>query len=1385
MNPLPDSVFWLRTLGVPALQVTALLALAGLLTAKLPAARNRRVGWLAAFAAAGLLVAASFLGADRQVAAWLAAKPAPERVFRVRTNLPVDGANLESLPANGGESTLRGVAPEPNAAPPTVTAKAVWWPAWLWLAGSAVLLGRKLIWRGVFAFWWRGRQAEASPELFAHVAEVARRLGFNRRVRVIASPALVCPIAFGVLRPTVGLPGNFATAHGAREREAMLAHELAHLAARDPFWLGLADLLAAVLWWHPLVWWARRQLRAACETAADEASVLVEDGPAVLANCLVTLAARLPRRRAFGLLGMAGFRSDLGRRVERLLALRGHGLRPTARGRLVLAAMGGTAVAVALTLASTAWALPRTLREQPTLFAMTQQALAAAQPATPDPTSVLASTPTPPLSDPTSTSSRTDANDAPWQASLLIELAIATDSNRKAQMAACMDALVRRLYATREFSSVKCEPAEPDRIRVSLGLKDTNALSTVKTLVEQRGRLEFRVVHPDSDSLLFSNACPVGYEILPLTRASDISPQQFIVARQSVGGLGNSNIASAEVIRDPIASRTRVGIMFDETGRTRFAELTRTNIDRQIAVLLDGKLLMAPSVREPITGGKCEITGSDFAQTATVLAASLQVPLPAQLKLLEMSIDGPTAANTSSEAENTAEPVKTVSIQVKGDGRVLIDGRELKLEAVRGEVEKAKARAPDLVLRLVADADAPMTRLVEVLDKCREAGVTRISLNTLGTAKPATNAPPTSSSGPPAQSAEPDRSARAAALVRDARLLYELGKLDEAKAKLESALKLEPDNDAARYYLKRVGEAEAAKTRNGGTKPGTPHLPPSSGKANRFEGIKFDPGAEQGAMAKILAKPVSLHLENTTLQDILSEVGRAEGINFASDQPLSVFQQRLSINLEQVPLLELLRYISRNLDVQFQVGDKLVWVVDGKAPTSAASASGGSETDDNQLFTRTLKVNPERLRQSLTAIAGNMPTNQPPGQLLRSLFAAAGVDFGGPNVFAGGTNGNVFQNRAGKAVFYNEHTGLLLIRATMGDLRTVETVVDLLTVPPPQVTIEAKFVEITGDDSKALGFDWYLGNTLMTTNGPVATNMPGMTGSVATITGLIKTDPQFRSVVEALQRGGTNGVRDLRGDELDWPGRPATNAHNVRVTAALGTSMTGVLTDPQYRVVLRALEQRSGADVLSAPRVTTVSGRQAQIQVADMRTVVNGIDPAALIQLGAQPRTNAVPFLTSTIPVGPTLDVVPTVAADGYTIRLNVIASVAEFLGYDQPPADAKVTVWQGGKASEVAVPLPRFRVRQMTTQALLWDGQTLVLAGMPVEDSVTMKDKVPVLGDLPVAGSLFRSESKSTVKKNLLVFITATIIDPAGNRVHSADNLPYDPTRVPSQTAR
>jgi len=150
---------------------------------------------------------------------------------------------------------------------------------------------------------------------------------------------------------------------------------------------------------------------------------------------------------------------------------------------------------------------------------------------------------------------------------------------------------------------------------------------------------------------------------------------------------------------------------------------------------------------------------------------------------------------------------------------------------------------------------------------------------------------------------------------------------------------------------------------------------------------------------------------------------------------------------------------------------------------------------------------------------------------------------------------------------------------------------------------------------------------------------------------------------------------------------------------------------------------------------------------------------------------------TVPVPIGPTLDVIPHVSADGYTIQLNLLPTVTEFLGYDDPGQFRAVV---GNLAAPV--PLPRFRIRQVVTSSIVWDGQTVVLGGLISERVAKRKDKVPVLGDLPLVGRLFRSEAMASQKKNLVIFVTPTIIDPAGNRVHDENNLPYDPNKLPAQ---
>lgn len=153
---------------------------------------------------------------------------------------------------------------------------------------------------------------------------------------------------------------------------------------------------------------------------------------------------------------------------------------------------------------------------------------------------------------------------------------------------------------------------------------------------------------------------------------------------------------------------------------------------------------------------------------------------------------------------------------------------------------------------------------------------------------------------------------------------------------------------------------------------------------------------------------------------------------------------------------------------------------------------------------------------------------------------------------------------------------------------------------------------------------------------------------------------------------------------------------------------------------------------------------------------------------------------TQLLETGPLLDVVPYVLSDGYTINLTLIPSLTEFNGYGIVPNIANVT----GTLNVVQLPviLPEFTVRQVITTVNVWDGQTVVLGGLITSTTQTEKDKVPVIGDLPILGRLFQSQTKSAVKRNLMIFVTTTIVDPAGNRVHSDDELPFAQSSIPSQ---
>ena len=208
------------------------------------------------------------------------------------------------------------------------------------------------------------------------------------------------------------------------------------------------------------------------------------------------------------------------------------------------------------------------------------------------------------------------------------------------------------------------------------------------------------------------------------------------------------------------------------------------------------------------------------------------------------------------------------------------------------------------------------------------------------------------------------------------------------------------------------------------------------------------------------------------------------------------------------------------------------------------------------------------------------------------------------------------------------------------------------------------------------------------------------------------------------------------------------------------STSAGILTSENLSIALKQLRSRNDVEALAEPKVVTLSGRQVQMRATQMISVVTNF---CLQETNGA--SSIVPQARA-VECGPILDAVPKVLSDGYTIELPVIASIVEFLGY-APSANTTLAYNSVGQKFDVPTVSPQFRVQQITNSVNILDGQTLAFR---------LNDN-----QMPPAAALAELDgSKSnSLNRHTLVFVTASIIDRAGNRVH-ADSESY--TNIPPQ---
>lgn len=207
-----------------------------------------------------------------------------------------------------------------------------------------------------------------------------------------------------------------------------------------------------------------------------------------------------------------------------------------------------------------------------------------------------------------------------------------------------------------------------------------------------------------------------------------------------------------------------------------------------------------------------------------------------------------------------------------------------------------------------------------------------------------------------------------------------------------------------------------------------------------------------------------------------------------------------------------------------------------------------------------------------------------------------------------------------------------------------------------------------------------------------------------------------------------------------------------------------ILSKEEMAQTLSRLRKRDKISLLSEGQVTTLSDRQAQIQAVEKQTIITGFNPKALVKPGVtapnDQESRKALFEMESKPLGPVIDLLPILSSDGDEISLRTIAATTEFIGYESTAPE--VPVYLNGNQLKLTLPLPKYRVHTMTNLSVLRDGQTLVLGQLPI----TELTKNP-------SGEFEQKDITVTQTNNLYVFITATLIDPAGNPINKDLGIP------------
>lgn len=505
-------------------------------------------------------------------------------------------------------------------------------------------------------------------------------------------------------------------------------------------------------------------------------------------------------------------------------------------------------------------------------------------------------------------------------------------------------------------------------------------------------------------------------------------------------------------------------------------------------------------------------------------------------------------------------------------------------------------------------------------------------------------------------------------------------------------------------------------------------------------------------------------------------------------------ETRITVALTNIPLIEALKYVTGLANLKFKVEPYAVSIVPQGVDTTVFNtkefkvrpgfitriAGGGGDAAAGGLT----PTAPADATRGGSSIAGRMDAKE--------FLIASGVTF-----------------PQGATATYLPSSSRLVVRNTAENLDLIQTLIDAGEQIASQVEIEAKFVEITQNNMKELSFDWLLGQANIPGSSKDGVFVGGGTSGTSSQTN--PSDFPF-----PVQHGAYTGY-PVTGGNRSGGLAISQNAIDSLLFGTAGASklapaiagIAGIMTDPSFQLVIRALNQKKGVDLLSAPKVTTKSGQKAIIEIIREFRYPTEFDPPQIPQnVGQQggsfsltptlvqppssfPVTPTTPTTFETRNTGVTLEVEPVVGPDSYTIELSLVPQVVEFEGFINygSPIQTTSTNALGISSTNVITPnvinQPIFSTRKVTTSVSIFDGQTVLIGGLIREDVQKIEDKTPLLGDIPLIGRLFRSNVDQHLKRHLVIFVSARLINPAGEPVRLDEEKEEEVETLPLMEAQ